>query len=274
MANGSDAAPARALLFDLDDTLIVEEPAAVEAFLATARFAATRREVVADELAVAARRAARDLWHAAPTHPYCKRIGISSWEGLWCRFDGEEPDLLRLRHWSSTYRREAWRRGLAEQGIDDPALAEELGERFGRERRDRHEAFADAAAVMEILGRSYRLGLITNGASCLQREKLAASGLRDHFEVIVVSGEFGVAKPDPTIFDHALTSLGCDPAAAVMVGDNLVRDIDGALAAGLDAVWVNRAGDPPPTDRADLVAIADLSELPAALGRIAALGDC
>jgi beta-phosphoglucomutase-like phosphatase (HAD superfamily) len=59
-----------ALLFDLDDTLVVEEPAAAAAFLATAQAALAHHRVDAEMLAVAARERARELWYAAPTHPY------------------------------------------------------------------------------------------------------------------------------------------------------------------------------------------------------------
>jgi putative hydrolase of the HAD superfamily len=51
-------------------------------------------------------------------------------------------------------------------------LATALGERFVRERRGRHETFADAEAVLAELGSRPRLALVTNGAACLQREKL------------------------------------------------------------------------------------------------------
>jgi hypothetical protein len=65
----------RALLFDLDDTLVVEEPAAAAAFLATAQVAVARHRVQADRLALAAREPARELWYATPAHPYCLRVG-------------------------------------------------------------------------------------------------------------------------------------------------------------------------------------------------------
>jgi putative hydrolase of the HAD superfamily len=255
----------RALLFDLDETLVVEEPAAVAAFEATARFAAAQHEVDVATLAVAARSRARELWYAAPTHTYCMRVGISSWEGLWCGFEGEEPDIRSLREWSPAYRREAWRLALADQGVEDVELAEELGERFGVERRARHEVFAEVDATMPELVESQVLALVTNGASCLQREKLAASGLGDYFDVVVVSAEFGVGKPDASIFSHALSRLGSDAEGAVMVGDSLSRDVDGAIAAGLQAVWLNRSGSPRPEDRPDLVEISTLADLPAAL---------
>jgi FMN phosphatase YigB (HAD superfamily) len=49
-----------------------------------------------------------------------------------------------------------------------------------------------------------RWGWSPNGASCLQREKLATAGLEDYFDTVVVSAELGVGKPDPSIFEHAL----------------------------------------------------------------------
>lgn len=50
-----------------------------------------------------------------------------------------------------------------------------------------------------------------------------------------------------------------------MVGDTVERDVDGALAAGLDAIWINRSGQPRPADRPELREIASLAELPAIL---------
>jgi putative hydrolase of the HAD superfamily len=247
-----------ALLFDLDDTLIVEEAAAVAAFEATARAAEGLHEVDVARLAVEARARARELWRAAPTHPYCRRVGISSWEGLWCRFEGD--DLGALRRWAPEYRREAWRRALADQGVDDVALAEALGERFGVERRARHDVFADVPAALAAAG--VPLALVTNGASCLQREKFAASGLADHFDAVVVSGDLGVGKPDASVFRHALSLLGAPAGSAVMVGDSLDRDVEGARAAGLRAVWLNRTGQPQPDG---VTAISTLAELAALL---------
>lgn len=129
----------RALLFDLDDTLMVEESAAAAAFEATAGLASERCNIDPGALASGARSRARELWYAAPAHGYCMRVGISSWEGLWCRFEGEGSDVRALRERSPTYRREAWRLALADQGVDDAGLAEELAERFPTERRARHE---------------------------------------------------------------------------------------------------------------------------------------
>lgn len=257
------------LLFDLDETLVVEERVVEAAFLATAGVAARHHALDAARLARTARSRARELWRAAPTFPYCERVGISSWEGLWCRFDGDDPSIQALRDWGPAYRRESWRVALADQGVDDDALAAELGEIFGSERRRRHGVFDDAREALTAVRRSHRLGLLTNGASCLQREKLAASGFADLFDAVVVSGDVGVGKPDRRVFDHALALLGADPASTTMVGDNLVKDIDGALAAGLRAVWLNRHGRPRPPERADIAEIATLADLEATLAEAA-----
>ena len=75
-----------------------------------------------------------------------------------------------------------------------------------------------------------------------------------------MSGDLGIGKPDPAVFRHALSLVGAEAADAVMIGDTVERDIDGALALGLRAVWINRFGHARP--REDLVEITGLDELP------------
>lgn len=256
----------RALLFDLDETLMVEEPAAVASFEATAQVAAMRHELDPETLATGARARARELWYAAPTHDYCMRIGISSWEGLWCRFEGDESDVRALREWSPTYRREVWSLGLADQGIDDEPLAEHLAETFAAERRMRHEVFADVESTLGQLRESYAMALVTNGAACLQREKLAASDLGGYFDAVIVSADVGAAKPDSSVFQQALSALGVDGEQAVMIGDSITKDVEGALDAGLGAIWLNRGEAFASEGRSDLAEIATLKDLPQVLG--------
>ena len=90
----------RALLLDLDDTLIVEEPAAVASFAATAGIAAERQPLDPRQLALDARACARELWHGAEVSAFGRTIGISSWEALWCRYEGDDEELRALREWS------------------------------------------------------------------------------------------------------------------------------------------------------------------------------
>ena len=132
------------------------------------------------------------------------------------------------------FRRDAWRAALERQGVEDDELAAELGERFGEERRARHETFEDAAPVLDALRGDYRLALVTNGASCLQREKFEASGLADRFDAVVVSGELRSAKPDPAVYAHALERRSARaPATPSWSATACANDVDGPLAAGL-----------------------------------------
>ena len=113
--------------------------------------------------------------------------------------------------------------------------------------------FPDVDALLKALP-PLPLGVVTNGHGEQQRAKLAALGMQDRFDAILVSEEFGAAKPDPTIFLAAAERLGVAPQKCLMVGDLLDRDIAGALAAGMRAAWVQRPDGP----EADTVPPADL----------------
>ena len=76
-----------------------------------------------------------------------------------------------------------------------------------------------------------------------QRNKIDALGLTPLFDVIVLSGEVGVHKPDLRVFNHATKQLGVANEDCVFVGDNADADIVGALNAGMEAVWIDAWGD-------------------------------
>lgn len=228
------------ILFDLDDTLVVDTAAVDAALLATCSVAQHRYGLDPQTLAQRVRQRARQLWQAAPTITYCRAIGISSAEGLWSQFLGDEPHLQALHRWAPTYRREAWSQALADHGVTDGRLAEHLAAVFPRQRRARHALFADVELALQELRPHYQLALITNGAPDLQREKIRGAGLASYFETVVVSGEVGVGKPDPRLFACALTACQVAPGEAVMVGNDLARDILGARNANVKGIWVNR----------------------------------
>ena len=233
----------KVILFDFDDTLVVEEASADEAFLATCEYAHEKYGVNPERLHQSVRQHAHQLRSTSPTSTYCRAMGISSWEGLWAQFLGDEPNLKALHAWSPTYRRESWSRALAEHGVHDLPFAERLAAIFRRERCKRHIIFSDAIPVLKDLQGTYQLGLVTNGVPDLQHEKLSGTKLEPYFDEIVISGEVGIGKPDPRIFDLVLDALGAEPAEAVMVGNSLERDIVGAQQARIQAIWLNRLGE-------------------------------
>ena len=96
-----------------------------------------------------------------------------------------------------------------------------------------------AEAVLELT-RHLPRALITNGPSDMQRAAVRHVGLEDTFQTIIVSGDEDVAvrKPNRHIFELACERLGTEPENTLMVGDNLEADIRGALAYGMQAVWL------------------------------------
>lgn len=100
-----------------------------------------------------------------------------------------------------------------------------------------------ALRVLTAAAERCRLGLITNGFADVQRPRLAASGVLEHAEVVVISDEVGAAKPDRAIFEAAFARMGGpDREQVAIVGDSLRADVAGGLAYGIDAIWFNPAG--------------------------------
>ena len=105
--------------------------------------------------------------------------------------------------------------------------------------------YKDSEETLEALSKKYKLGLITNGPSDGQRNKLRHSGLERFFdpEQIVVSGDYPFKKPDPRLFLAGCEKLGVKPEESVYVGDIYGRDILGAHRAGLTPVWIWNWGE-------------------------------
>jgi putative hydrolase of the HAD superfamily len=255
----------KTLIFDMDDTLIVEEASAQAAFLAACRFANEKVGVDTRALCNSIRESCRTLWHGSPARPYCLDVGISSWEGLWACFTGDDENLRTLAAWAPTYRRNSWQDALRRCGHeDDDVFAEELADRYVQERRKLHVVYDDVVPVLEHLRNHHRIGLLTNGAPDLQRRKLAESGLAGYFNAVVVSGEVGFGKPDPRIFRLMLDTLNASAEASAMIGNSLKSDVAPAAAIGMMTVWVNRehkAGSEATLPDAEVAGLTELIEI-------------
>jgi putative hydrolase of the HAD superfamily len=108
-----------------------------------------------------------------------------------------------------------------------------------------------------------RIGLLTNGAASVQREKIESSGLGMYFDAAVVSGELGTGKPSPEIFHHLLERLGVNAGESLMVGNSLARDIAGGQRAGMHTCWLALEGEDEPVGSVEPdYTIRSLGELP------------
>lgn len=232
----------RAVLFDLDDTLLWDDRSVKEAFQATCAEAAAKYDIDPKKLEEEVRREARALYESFETFPFTQRIGINPFEGLWARFsEGEQPEFRMLERLAPGYRTASWTRGLKALGIDDEVLGYALGEMFPQQRRARPLVYEETFEVLEQLKGGFKLLLLTNGSPDLQQEKLSGvPQLSEYFDHIVISGTFGEGKPSPSIFHHALELLNVRPEEAIMVGDKLTTDITGANGVGIRSVWINR----------------------------------
>ncbi len=205
----------RAILFDMDDTLL-------DWFSAVH----TGWEVVCAEFAP-----------GLGADPVSLREKIEREGALFWR-DEAAAAPYRTRPLDS--RREIVRLALLAEGLDD-APADEIARRSFEEMTSRIAPFDDSLETLEALrAEGYRLGLVTNGSTEMQREKIERWDLARHFDAIVIEGEFGRGKPDPAVFAHALAGVGAAAEEAWMVGDNLYADIGGARAAGIHSVWIHR----------------------------------
>jgi 2-haloacid dehalogenase len=94
------------------------------------------------------------------------------------------------------------------------------------------------------LQKNYKLGILTNGVTHVQKIKFKNASLHGLFETLIISGEVKLAKPNKKIFDIALNDLGHEAKDVLMIGDSLQSDFQGAINAGLDFCWVsNKKGN-------------------------------
>jgi len=98
------------------------------------------------------------------------------------------------------------------------------------------------ALVQAIKRTGAHLVIVTNNVLREQQLKVERGGLSPFVDVLVTSEEFGATKPDPRIILHALDRVNAKAEHAVMFGDSLTTDIEGARRAGVRAVWFNRVG--------------------------------
>jgi putative hydrolase of the HAD superfamily len=210
----------KAILFDLDDTLISSS--------------GDRQEVWSEALA-----------------PHLHRFAERTEAELTREIEAE----LRW-FWSDPVRHRAGRLNIAQTrldvigtvlarlGIADATLAADLSEAFRVSRDKRTRLFDDAHTVLDRLkADGFQLCLITNGEGAVQREKVRRFDLGHRFHHIQIEGEHPFGKPEPEAYDHALKQLGALHGEAWIVGDNLEWEVAVPSSLGFDrCIWFDGFG--------------------------------
>ena len=141
------------------------------------------------------------------------------------------------------------------------ALAEQLSDDFLNLTTAHFFLLPGAENLVRYLAKKYPLTVVTNGFIEVQYEKFDKSGLRDCFAHIVLSEEVGCQKPNPRIFEEALRMNGLQAADVVMIGDSWNSDIQGAINAGIDQIWIRKSKDPLSEGQTATYIVQSLSEV-------------
>ena len=141
------------------------------------------------------------------------------------------------------------------------ALAKQMSEDFLHLTTAHFSLLEGAEALVRYLAEKYPLTVVTNGFVEVQYEKFEKSGLRDCFAHIVLSEEVGCQKPNPRIYEEALRMNGVSAEEAVMIGDSWNSDIQGAINAGIDQIWIRKSQDPLPEGQSATHIVTSLAEV-------------
>jgi len=235
----------RAILFDLDDTLISAYNRPDIAWHAIAHeFIDDLHPHVPAEVAAAVNLSADMFWADPERH----RVG-----------------RLQLIDARATILADAFL-ALAAGGrprLGEP-LAHRMALRYNAHREEQMHLFEGAHHVVDTFrARGVLLALITNGAAAPQRAKVTRFDLTHRFHHIQIEGEHGFGKPEERAYRHALSALGVDAADTWMVGDNLEWEVVAPQQLGIHAIWHDVVGEglpPNSTARPDRI-IRSLPEL-------------
>jgi len=159
-----------------------------------------------------------------------------------------------LKHNLSAIRREAIRVALY-RSHENPLLADEAFEVFFAARHD-VTLFDDALLALQFLSARYPVVALSNGNA-----DIARIGLGPYFQAAISAQAFGVGKPDPRIFHAAAGAVNLQPHNVLHVGDDATLDVLGALNAGMQTTWVNRADHSWVHDATPHETVTNLTEL-------------
>lgn len=158
-------------------------------------------------------------------------VGIN--EALWYRYSLNliTQEELRIGRLIETFNKLNYKVDLC--------LIERFSNSYLEELPKNNYLFEGALELLDYLKDRYALHILTNGFQEVQFKKIVNSKIDSYFQTVTNSEIAGVKKPDPLIFKCALKQAGTSAERSVMIGDNLIADIKGALEVGMDAIYFN-----------------------------------
>ena len=208
----------KALLIDLDDTLLDYSGGVDECWTAACETAAGPAGIDTAALVEAVRKARRWFWDDPERHRR-ERVDML---GAWSKIAAQ---------------------GLEWMGAPSASLAATVAEDFAARRWGVMRLFPGVPHALDRLrADGVALALVTNGDKRQQRRKIERYDLEGYFDVIQIEGEFGAGKPEEIVYRHVLGRLGVLAREAWMVGDNIEWDVAAPQRLGLRGVWVDREG--------------------------------
>ena len=173
--------------------------------------------------------------HGLPTDEHTIHTYHEINDALWKALERGETTQPKLKV-------ERFRQLLAILGRDDIDPAR-MGAEYAQGLGNHADLLPGAADFIHAVHGKMKIALVSNGVSAIQRSRLAKCPLTPLFDVIVISEEVGVAKPDPKLLYVAMEQLGCtDKEQAVMIGDSASADIGAANNAGMDSIFFSPKG--------------------------------
>lgn len=212
----------KAVLFDLDNTLIETSEAGKEALRQTT-------ELLKSTLAL----------DDATISSICEKFKQKLYRENFDPSAGRSIDEVRVCHWEESIQE------VVGSGPSSP-LPAKCYHLWKNSRLQALRLSPEVCDLLRQLRRRYKLLLLTNGETQTQREKVEAVGCEQFFDAVVVGGEHAEQKPCVSIFTLCFSLLQVEAQDCVMVGDSLDTDIQGGFNAGVRAtVWISRGGTIP-----------------------------
>uniref|UniRef100_UPI0037E88850 N-acylneuraminate-9-phosphatase n=1 Tax=Semicossyphus pulcher TaxID=241346 RepID=UPI0037E88850 len=213
-----DVTGVKALLFDLDNTLIDTSRAGAEALQMTS-------EMLKDLIAL-----------DDTVSSICDKFKQKLSQEIFDPSAGRPIHEVRVGHWEESIQEAV--------GICPiPSLAAQCYDVWRLSRLQALRMSPQICDLLSQLRRRYKLLLLTNGESLTQREKVDVVGCRKFFDAIVIGGDHAEQKPCVSIFTLCFNLLQVEAQDCIMVGDSLDTDIQGGFNAGVRAtVWISSAG--------------------------------